>query len=369
MQDEHRSGQIASSDPGHPPLSGDRDALERVRPSMSPGEHPVRDRFVRLLVAYPIVWSILSIVTVAAPQRGGPLALSQIFAPHLLIPVLLLVPIAVSSKSRELQVGLLIALAIGAARFGPGLVSTTASPPSSDESVVQILSWNLEGDTSTTADLLAQLRASDADIVALQELTHEHAAAIRADPELTARFSQPALVPRGDAGGLGLLSRFAIADAFDDRDPPFQNVELQLPDGRLTVINAHLFAPRFPIGQATPFSWAFDPAQRDADILSVRATIERALAAGRPLIVLGDFNVTDREPGFDDLSRGLWDAHDEVGQGTGSTWRPQELEFVPFGVLRIDYFLGGPATRPLSVFEDCSPSSDHCILTGTAAVE
>jgi vancomycin resistance protein VanJ len=335
---------------------------------MTPGKHPARDRFVRLLVAYPIAWSILSIVSIAAPQRGGPLALGQIFAPHLLLPALLLVPAAVSSKSRALQVGVLIAVAIGAARFGPGLISAPASPPSSDESVVQIMSWNLEGDASPTVDLLAQLRDSDADIVALQELTREHAAAIRADPELIARFPQPALVPRGDAGGLGLLSRFAIADAFDNRDPPFQNVELRLPNGRLTVINAHPFAPRFPVGGPTPFPLAFDPAQRDADILRIRATIERALAAGHPLIVLGDYNVTDREPGFDDLSRGLWDAHREVGQGTGSTWRPQELEIAPFGVLRIDYFLGGPATRPLSIFQDCSPSSDHCILTGTAAV-
>lgn len=336
---------------------------------MNPREHPVRDRFIRLLAAYPIVWSILSIVTVVTPQRGGPLALVQIFAPHLLIPVLLLGPIAIGWRSRELQIGLLIALAIGAARFGPGLVSTPASPPFTDERTVQILSWNLEGDASTTSELLAQLRASDADIVALQELTHDHAAAILADSQLTARYAQSALVPREDAGGLGILSRFAIANAFDDRDPPFQNVELQLPDRRLTVINAHPFAPRFPIGQATPFPLAFDPGQRDADILRIRATIERELATGGPLIVLGDFNVTDREPGFDDLSRGLWDAHDEVGQGTGGTWRPQELEFVPFGVLRIDYFLGGPATRPLSVSQDCSPSSDHCILAGTAAID
>ena len=336
---------------------------------MIPGEHPVRDRFVRLLAVYPIVWSVLSIVTVAAPPRGGPLAFCQIFAPHLLLPVLLLAPIAAGSKSRALQGGVLIAVIIGATRFGPGLISAPSDPPSSDESVVRILSWNLGGDATPTVDFLAQLRASDADIVALQELTHEHAAAIRADPELTARFPQPALLPRGDAGGLGLLSRFAIADAFDDRDPPFQNFELELPDGTLTVINAHPFAPRFPVGGPTPFPLAFDPTQRDADLLRIRATIERALAAGRPLIVLGDFNVTDREPGFGDLSRGLWDAHREIGQGTGSTWRPQELAFVPFGVLRIDYVLGGPGTRPLSVSEDCFPGlGDHCMVVGAVAV-
>lgn len=336
---------------------------------MKPGKLPVRFRLVRLIAAYPIFWSILSLITVAAPQRGGPLALAQIFAPHLLIPVFLLIPMAGRWRSRELRVGLLIALTMGIARFGPGLVSTPASPPVASERTVKVLSWNLEGGASTTNELLRRLRAADADIVALQELTHEHAAAILADADLAARFAQRALAPRGDAGGLGILSRFSIASDFDERDPPFQRVLLELPDRRLTVINAHPFAPHFPIVRAATFPVIFDPAQRDADIVRIHAMIEHELAAGLPLIVLGDFNVTDREPGFDDLSRGLWDAHDEVGQGTGSTWRPRELQFVPFGVLRIDYFLGGPATRPLSVSQDCAPSSDHCILTGAVAVE
>ena len=92
------------------------------------------------------------------------------------------------------------------------------------------------------------------------------------------------------------------------------------------------------------------------------------IAAGRPLL-LGDFNLTDREPAFADLSAGLWDAHLEVGQGTGSTWRPSRLEFLPLGILRIDHFLGGPRTRPLTVGEDCTPmGSDHCILFGEAAI-
>jgi hypothetical protein len=66
----------------------------------------------------------------------------------------------------------------------------------------------------------------------------------------------------------------------------------------------------------------------------------------------------------------LWDAHRDVGQGPGSTWRPSRLEFLPFGILRIDHLLGGPRTRPLSVGEDCTPrGSDHCILMGSIAVD
>jgi endonuclease/exonuclease/phosphatase (EEP) superfamily protein YafD len=334
-------------------------------------QHRIRDRLLRLLAAYPVVIAALSALNLVAPQRGGPLALSQVFAPHLLIPVVVLAPVAVAvvRAPRALRLGVVIALAIGAVRFGPGLVSIPPTPPAQDETVVRIVSWNLEGGAPAAAELVAQLRASDADIVALQELTPEHAAAIRADAEVAARFSHTALVPRTGVGGIGILSRFPITLAADGINPVVQEVELELPDRRLTVVNAHPFPPRYRLAPRIPLPLNYDPAQRDADILRVREPIDRAIAAARPLFVIGDFNLTDREPAFDDLSRGLWDAHDEVGQGTGSTWRPRPIEFVPFGILRIDHFLGGPGTRPLSVSEDCAPRrSDHCILSGSAAI-
>ena len=334
-----------------------------------PVPRPASRRLMWLLAAYPVLVAAISILNVIAPQRSGLLAMSQIFAPHLLIPLLVLLPISLGVPSRGLRVGIVLAVAIGVVRFGPGLVSIPAAPSGPDAAIVRILSWNLQGAASATGDPMATLRASDADVVALQELSRELAEIMQADPGLTERYPYAALVPRGGAGGLGLLSRFPIIAASSQRDPAVQEVELQLVDRRLTVINAHPFAPAFPIRPPVPFPIAYDPALRDADILEIRESIDQAIAEGRRLIVLGDFNVTDREPGFDDLSRGLWDAHDEVGQGTGSTWRPHDIEYVPFGVLRIDYVLGGPGTRPLSIAEDCAPGlSDHCRLTASAAV-
>ena len=336
---------------------------------MMPVPRPASHRLIWLLAAYPALVTAVSILNILAPQRGGPLALSQIFAPHLLIPVLALLPLSLGVRSRGLLVGIILAVAIGVVRFGPGLVSIPAAPSEPGATSVQILSWNLQGAASATEDLMATLRASDADVVALQELSRELAATMQADPGLKARYGYAALEPRGGAGGLGVLSRFPIVAASSQRDPAVQEVELQLLDRRLTIINAHPFAPDLPIRPPVPFPIDYDPGLRDTHLLQIRESIDQAIAEGRRLIVLGDFNVTDREPGFDDLSRGLWDAHEEVGQGTGSTWRPHDIEFVPFGVLRIDYVLGGPGTRPLSIAEDCEPGlSDHCRLTASAAV-
>jgi endonuclease/exonuclease/phosphatase (EEP) superfamily protein YafD len=330
---------------------------------------PARHQLFWLLAAYPAVISVLSIVNVVAPQRDGPLAVSQIFAPHLLIPVLALVPIGLGVASRSLRVGIVLAVAIGLVRFGPGLVSIPGAPPAPDAATVRVLSWNLEGAVSGTADLMAKLRGFDGDVVALQELSRELARTIETDPDLSSRYPDMALVPRGGAGGLGVLSRFPIVVASSELNPAVQEVELQLDHRRVTVINAHPFAPAFRVARSAAFPFVYDTTGRDADLVKIREPIDRAIAAGQRLIVLGDFNVTDREPGFGDLSRGLWDAHEEVGQGTGSTWRPHEIEFVPVGVLRIDYVLGGPGTRPVSITEDCTPGlSDHCSLTAVAAL-
>ena len=75
-------------------------------------------------------------------------------------------------------------------------------------------------------------------------------------------------------------------------------------------------------------------------------------------------------PGYGELSRGLHDAHLDVGAGTGSTWRPDQLKWLPFGILRIDYLLSSPNLVPLSASTDCTPrDSDHCILSGAFQLE
>ncbi len=80
-------------------------------------------------------------------------------------------------------------------------------------------------------------------------------------------------------------------------------------------------------------------------------------------MLVGDFNTVDREVGYAELSAGLTDAQRSVGVGPGLTWRPEEIEWLPFGLLRIDAVFSGNGVVPLSVGPDCTPrGSDHCIL-------
>ena len=98
----------------------------------------------------------------------------------------------------------------------------------------------------------------------------------------------------------------------------------------------------------------------------VRETIDPILASGVPLALVGDFNVVDREVGYGDLAAGLIDAQHAVGLGPGLTWRPPDIEWLPFGLLRIDHVFSANGLVPLDIAPDCTPrGSDHCIVRAT----
>jgi endonuclease/exonuclease/phosphatase (EEP) superfamily protein YafD len=97
--------------------------------------------------------------------------------------------------------------------------------------------------------------------------------------------------------------------------------------------------------------------------------VEPYVENGEHVILLGDFNVTEREPAYRDVSSGLTDLFRAVGTGAGSTWRPHQLMGLDFALLRIDYIFTGPGIRPLRASADCTPrGSDHCILQGTVEI-
>ncbi|HEY0442953.1 MAG TPA: endonuclease/exonuclease/phosphatase family protein, partial [Candidatus Limnocylindrales bacterium] len=201
--------------------------------------------------------------------------------------------------------------------------------------------------------------------------TPAHAAALEADPAITSRFAFRAMYPQPGAGGVGLLSRYPLTGANAGTAPALVEARLTLPDGTVVrVVDAHPFPAAIATATSFRIPIGFEAARRDADVARIRARIDATVAAGTPIIVVGDFNLTDREPAHADLARGLLDAHLEVGEGTGSTWRPDRMKFLPFGVMRIDYLLSGGGLRPVAIGEDCTPrGSDHCIVVGTLVVD
>ncbi len=324
--------------------------------------------------AYPVALLLLSVQQVLAPQRNGLLAIGQILAPHLFLAALLLAPLALARSDaaarrggprRPLRMALAAVLVVGLVRFLPGTISL---PPQETPGAVRVSvsSWNRQALGGPSAqEVVALLRASTSSVFALQELRPEDATLIAADEVLVARFPHRVLRPHQGTYGMGLLSAHPILEEGWRNVPHTVWARLDLGAGRdVLVVNAHPLPASITTLDSLPLPVGYDASGRDAAIDRLRGElVDRRLANGDTVLLAGDFNVTVREPAFTDLAAGLVDVQAAVGLGPGSTWRPDRLEGLPFGLLRIDHLLAGPGITPLHLSIDCTPrGSDHCIV-------
>ena len=140
---------------------------------------------------------------------------------------------------------------------------------------------------------------------------------------------------------MGLLSSWSFEGLVDTSgSPPPIAATILLPEGpALSIVVAHAPPPTMGSLRTGP---RYDPTNRDLSIEWLRQRIGPSLEAGDPIVLLGDFNVTDREVGYGELSDGLTDSYRTAGSGWGHPWRPPRMAGLPFGLLRVDLALAGP---------------------------
>ena len=329
-----------------------------------------------LAVLYAAVVIVLSAVNVLAPQRSGLLALSQIVAPLLFLPLPLFVPLAVAwmnpgarALRRWLRIGLVTCAVVAMVRFVPAwMPSQWTSPPAGGQGI-GVTTWNIEGETPEPAAVVAALRESKAGVVGIEELAKHASVAIAADPVLLQRFPYRLLVPSDGSLGIGLLSSYPfVGTPSAALDPPLIHALLDLGNGRtLDVVVTHPLPGQLRTVGALPVD--FDTTVRDAEIATIRSAVDPLIASGKPLLLFGDFNTTDREPIYGELFSGLVEVQRAVGWGPGSTWRIDDVKWLPFGLLRIDMVFVTNGMLPVQLTPDCTPrGSDHCIVRATVTL-
>lgn len=335
------------------------------------------------LTAAGICWVALVVLvgsaTAVAPVRHGPLALAEIGLPFLLLSTLLFVPLAALRQrpgaawprrlTSALRLALVAAAALAIVRLGPVWVS---GPPSGlPEERLQLLSWNVESGQVDPAELLQQVAQAPRGVIVLVELSKADGTRLSGDAAVTARFPNQLLYPRDGSLGMGLLSSYPVLESGRrPESPAIIWARLDLGAGRsAVVIGAHPVPGDIRTFGSLQIPLDYDATTRDADIRTLRSSVDTFLARGEPLLLAGDFNVTDREPAYADLAAGLLDAHLEVGLGPGSTWRPDPVKWLPLGLMRIDMVFAGNGARPVSMTADCTPrGSDHCLVRATLAL-
>lgn len=283
--------------------------------------------------------------------------LPGIAAPFLYLPLPLLVPLRfwVRSSVYLLAVGVLSLVFVFS--FGGYFLPRSPGTDSADGAKLRIMSLNHLKTNTDEAAIKAAILRQDADIVALQELSLNVAAMVKA--ELLGRYPHQVLRPSltDGANGIGVLSRLPLERPSYSEAYRGQRFSVEVSGTRFELINVHLNVP-FQDGSASSLR-NFQPELRDRQLAALVGAIGRAPS----LIVVGDFNLSDQEQGYRDLAERMTDAYRSTRSGFGFTFpHGRVLGGIPLlPLVRLDYvWLRG--LEPLSAHRDCRSGSDHCAV-------
>lgn len=332
-----------------------------------------KQRFKALIVGtlcYLLVLDTFLVIQALAPQRAGLFALVAIFAPYLFVPLAILIPFLFWRFTAVLRVVFAAGIVLLCLWFPPRLGNEGTQESAAGQKITA-LTWNYRGRNKRDGYLRQIIDEKNPDIIALQEA--DWSGIDLATDILQAypyHLYQPKDVPPGEA----LLSKYPIVDhgivqAADGSRavwdiPRVLWVRLDLGHGRtMLVVNAH------PISAVnTVYGCTYCPQRRDNQVKELHQFLQSLLARGERLLLLGDMNLTDREPTYHDLSAGLEDTQLQVGGGSGQSWGINYFNRV-WTFFRIDYMFVSPNIKPLDLDTDCvSRGSQHCILIGQFSV-
>ena len=291
-------------------------------------------------------------------------ALPNIVAPSLFLPLVLLVPLAfwvrleTYSRLYLFCVGVLV-LVFGFS-FGGRFLPRSPVTGAEGGTELRIMTLNHLYLNRDLEAIKKTILRQDADLVALQELTPEVAAMVRLEFETRYPYQQLQPLDRSSTKGVGLLSRFPLENVGYDDDYGGQHVTLQIGERYLKLINLHLMIPFG--GRDSGRALAFDPGTRTRQLEKLKLAVE-AVPESDGLIVVGDFNLSDQEPGYRELANLMTDAYRSTRRGFGFTFPTgRAYAGVPLPLLaRLDYvWLKG--LEPLAAHRDCRSGSDHCAV-------
>jgi endonuclease/exonuclease/phosphatase (EEP) superfamily protein YafD len=276
------------------------------------------------------------------PLRGW-MELADDLEPWAYLPGPLLCGVGALLGSRQLALAGAGMSAAFALRWGPRYLRAApeVARTSSDLTVMTFntLAWQRAGN-----DLASSIVAANPDIVGLQEIGPRATAHL--SDVFAERFPYRVTSESPDSSGAAVFSRFPIRDVRtfrgSERGHWWQWMAIDTPRGPITYLNLHTKIPyirtwhpwRGPI--RLPRSFHVDHRQREIDtLMNLLASVEG------PLVVNGDFNMTERSTDHARVASRLHDAYRAVGRGLGHTF-PRigagvKQVPVPWPILRLDY--------------------------------
>lgn len=295
------------------------------------------------------------------------LFLINTLAVYLFLPLPLLLLASLLIKRLDLWLGFGAVFLLGFWLYG-GLFLPHLTRVQAHQKTLVAMTYNLLLFNTNISGVVSSLRASNADVIALQELNGTLAEAIQ--HQLHDEYPYQVIDPQHNSNGMGLISRY-----------PLHQTNLSLPGNWLgtpqiltldfggtpvTLINLHNVSLRLGLDD-----WRanLEQSSRERERQAQQVVNFAATHLG-PLLVFGDFNTTDLSTAHGILTSKLHDSWREGGYGLGLTFpggksdRGAGISFkgikVPTWLVRIDYIFHSDDLRTVSArIGQWDGQSDH----------
>lgn len=263
--------------------------------------------FLFLLGLYALLLMIFLVGRLALRSDWFLLGLATNFTPYLFGLALLALVLVVLLRAPRMIVLYGLLLLIGALWLVPRWLPPF-SQPETQGTTLKIITFNIYPHNQQIDAAFDWLLAQDADLLMIQEHNGDFA-------ELEAAYPYAYIE---DTEGSGIFSRYPITDYEEVTFGEFvhQRAVIEVADSPFVLYNLHLAMP-LTEDESVPLPLRYDSTQRDSQIQELLA---RAPEETLPVILVGDFNMSEYSPIYDQIRAAYSDAYRAASWGIGATW-------------------------------------------------
>lgn len=278
-------------------------------------------------------------------------------APYLFFPAIIGLLISLLLRALRLVGVYLLITLIGALWIGTALIPPLF-PSSVEGTELDIITFNIFPDNPMVDEALTWIIAQNPDIVALQEIPEDDDIALAALNE-----HYPYAASQGVRETQALFSRYPILEVGEIALEPsvHQRIVLDINGTEVAFYNVHLHVPL----NEREEDWLplrYDETVRNQQIDDLVATIE---LEPLPLIIAGDFNMSEWADAYQDINAELHDAYRVASWGIGATWPASETSRIGAAyprLVRLDYIWYSEPMVANTAVVGANLGSDHLPL-------